>query len=73
MLSLVSFPPDRQEIERWFADHPRQWGAGHAYRLPKLQLKAPEPSPHSAKVTSPFFYPPPENYGRTFNMRRHRT
>jgi RimJ/RimL family protein N-acetyltransferase len=33
MLSLASFPPDRQEIERWFADHPSQWEAGHAYRF----------------------------------------
>jgi RimJ/RimL family protein N-acetyltransferase len=33
MLSLASFPPDRQEIERWFADHPREWKAGHAYRF----------------------------------------
>jgi ribosomal-protein-alanine N-acetyltransferase len=33
MLSLASFPPDRQEIEGWFADHPRQWEAGHAYRF----------------------------------------
>jgi RimJ/RimL family protein N-acetyltransferase len=33
MLSLASFPPDRQKIERWFADHPRQWGAGYAYRF----------------------------------------
>jgi ribosomal-protein-alanine N-acetyltransferase len=33
MLSLASFPPDRQEIERWFADHPRQWEVGHAYRF----------------------------------------
>jgi RimJ/RimL family protein N-acetyltransferase len=33
MLSLASYPPDRQEIERWFADHPRQWEVGHAYRF----------------------------------------
>jgi [ribosomal protein S5]-alanine N-acetyltransferase len=33
MLSLASFPPDRQEIERWFADHPREWEADHAYRF----------------------------------------
>ena len=33
MLSLASFPPDRQEIERWFADHPRQWEAGYACRF----------------------------------------
>src|SRR5436305_3337415 len=33
MLSLASFPPDRLEIERWFADHLNQWEAGHAYRF----------------------------------------
>jgi RimJ/RimL family protein N-acetyltransferase len=33
MLALASFPPDRKEIERWFADHPREWVAGHAYRF----------------------------------------
>jgi [ribosomal protein S5]-alanine N-acetyltransferase len=33
MLSLASFPPDRQEIERWFADHPHEWASGHAYRF----------------------------------------
>ncbi len=33
MLSLASFPPDRQEIERWFADHPHEWLSGHAYRF----------------------------------------
>jgi [ribosomal protein S5]-alanine N-acetyltransferase len=33
MLSPVSFPPDRRKIEQWFADHPRQWEAGHAYRF----------------------------------------
>jgi [ribosomal protein S5]-alanine N-acetyltransferase len=36
MLSLASFPPDRLEIERWFADHPKQWEAGHAYRFAVL-------------------------------------
>jgi ribosomal-protein-alanine N-acetyltransferase len=33
MLSLASFPPDRQEMERWFADHPHEWVSGHAYRF----------------------------------------
>jgi RimJ/RimL family protein N-acetyltransferase len=33
MLSLASFPPDRQEIGRWFADHAREWLAGEAYRF----------------------------------------
>lgn len=33
MLALASFPPDRQQIARWFADHPREWEAGHAYRF----------------------------------------
>ena len=33
MLSLASFPPNRQEIERWFADHQRQWELGQAYRF----------------------------------------
>jgi RimJ/RimL family protein N-acetyltransferase len=33
MLLLASFPPSRQEIGQWFADHPRQWLAGEAYRF----------------------------------------
>lgn len=33
MLSLASYPPDRQEIGQWFADHPRQWRSGEAYRF----------------------------------------
>jgi RimJ/RimL family protein N-acetyltransferase len=33
MLSMASFPPDRQEINEWFADHERQWLAGEAYRF----------------------------------------
>jgi RimJ/RimL family protein N-acetyltransferase len=33
MLSLAPFPPDRQEIGRWFADHEREWLAGEAYRF----------------------------------------
>ena len=33
MLSLASFPPDRQEIGGWFADHEREWLAGDAYRF----------------------------------------
>jgi RimJ/RimL family protein N-acetyltransferase len=33
MLRMASFPPDRQEIRRWFADHEREWLAGEAYRF----------------------------------------
>jgi [ribosomal protein S5]-alanine N-acetyltransferase len=33
MLSMASFPPARQEIARWFADHEREWLAGKAYRF----------------------------------------
>jgi [ribosomal protein S5]-alanine N-acetyltransferase len=33
MLSLASFPPDRQQIGSWFADHGREWLAGKAYRF----------------------------------------
>lgn len=33
MLRMASFPPDRQEIRRWFADHEREWENGEAYRF----------------------------------------
>lgn len=33
MLRMASFPPDRQAITAWFADHPRQWLAGEAWRF----------------------------------------
>jgi ribosomal-protein-alanine N-acetyltransferase len=33
MLRLASFPPDRQQIRRWSADHQREWSAGEAYRF----------------------------------------
>jgi RimJ/RimL family protein N-acetyltransferase len=33
MLSLALYPPNRQEIEHWFADHERQWEVGQAYRF----------------------------------------
>ncbi|HVZ00290.1 MAG TPA: GNAT family N-acetyltransferase [Dongiaceae bacterium] len=33
MLRMARFPPDRGEIADWFADHPRQWAAGEAYRF----------------------------------------
>jgi [ribosomal protein S5]-alanine N-acetyltransferase len=33
MLRMASFPPDRTEIEAWFADHPRERTAGEAYRF----------------------------------------
>jgi ribosomal-protein-alanine N-acetyltransferase len=32
MLSVSSFPPDKQEIGRWFADHGPDWRADEAYR-----------------------------------------
>jgi [ribosomal protein S5]-alanine N-acetyltransferase len=33
MLRMASFPPDREDIGRWFADHRREWMAGEAYRF----------------------------------------
>jgi RimJ/RimL family protein N-acetyltransferase len=30
---MASFPPDRQEIRRWFADHECEWLAGEAFRF----------------------------------------
>lgn len=33
MLRMASFPPDRAEIEAWFADHQREWAVGEAYRF----------------------------------------
>ena len=33
MLSMALYPPDRREIERWFADHRREWLVGEAYRF----------------------------------------
>lgn len=33
MLSMASYPPDMQVLRDWFADHPRQWAAGEAYRF----------------------------------------
>jgi len=33
MLSMASYPPDLQVLRGWFADHPRQWAAGEAYRF----------------------------------------
>jgi ribosomal-protein-alanine N-acetyltransferase len=33
MLRRASFPPNREELIRWFADHPREWAAGEAYRF----------------------------------------
>jgi ribosomal-protein-alanine N-acetyltransferase len=33
MLRMASFPPERAEIGTWFADHPREWAAGEAYRF----------------------------------------
>ncbi len=33
MLRLATFPPDRDQIEKWFADHAREWSSGEAYRF----------------------------------------
>jgi ribosomal-protein-alanine N-acetyltransferase len=33
MLRMARFPPERGELRRWFADHPREWQAGQAYRF----------------------------------------
>jgi RimJ/RimL family protein N-acetyltransferase len=33
MLRMASFPPDRDAIAAWFADHPREWMSGEAYRF----------------------------------------
>jgi RimJ/RimL family protein N-acetyltransferase len=33
MLRMAHYPPDRREIEQWFADHQREWLAGEAYRF----------------------------------------
>jgi RimJ/RimL family protein N-acetyltransferase len=33
MLRMASYPPDRDEMAAWFADHPRQWESGEAYRF----------------------------------------
>ena len=33
ILRMAAFPPDRAELETWFADHPREWLAGEAYRF----------------------------------------
>ena len=33
MLRMASFPPDRDELRSWIADHRREWMAGEAYRF----------------------------------------
>jgi RimJ/RimL family protein N-acetyltransferase len=33
MLRTTSFPPSRQQMSRWFADHLRHWRTGEAYRF----------------------------------------
>ena len=33
MLSLARFPPDQGETADWFADHPREWAEGLAFRF----------------------------------------
>jgi len=32
-LRLAAFPPDPAETRCWFADHPREWQAGEAFRF----------------------------------------
>lgn len=36
MLSLARFPPSLDELEDWFADHPREWAEGLAFRFAVL-------------------------------------
>jgi RimJ/RimL family protein N-acetyltransferase len=33
MLRMAAFPPNRDDIGRWFADHEREWMSGAAYRF----------------------------------------
>jgi len=33
MLRMARFPPDQEDIRRWFADHRSEWRAGEAYRF----------------------------------------
>lgn len=33
MLRMATFPPDREGIRTWFADHAREWDEGSAYRF----------------------------------------
>lgn len=33
MLRMASYPPDRDDIEAWFAGHGGEWAAGEAYRF----------------------------------------
>ncbi len=33
MLRMASFPPDKQQLRVWFADHLREWRDGEAYRF----------------------------------------
>ncbi|UYN94495.1 MAG: GNAT family N-acetyltransferase [Enhydrobacter sp.] len=33
MLAMAGFPPDRNEIDQWFAAHPHEWRAGEAFRF----------------------------------------
>lgn len=33
MLRMAAFPPDRDDIGRWFGDHEREWISGEAYRF----------------------------------------
>jgi ribosomal-protein-alanine N-acetyltransferase len=30
---MASFPPDREALRQWFADHCREWQRGEAYRF----------------------------------------
>lgn len=33
MLTMAAFPPDRQDMAKWFAGHPDEWRSGRAYRF----------------------------------------
>ena len=33
MLRMAGFPPDRDELDAWFAGHGREWAQGEAYRF----------------------------------------
>jgi ribosomal-protein-alanine N-acetyltransferase len=33
MLRMAAFPPNRDDIVHWFADHEREWMSGEAYRF----------------------------------------
>ena len=33
MLRMATFPPEREGMQAWFADHEREWAEGSAYRF----------------------------------------